>query len=48
MLGGMPRALFDQWIAERYEALWPELFEPAVVDPAVRFLSELAGTRTSV
>jgi hypothetical protein len=22
---------------------WPELFEPAVVDPAVTFLAELAG-----
>ncbi len=44
MLGGMPQTFFNQWIAERYEALWPELFEPAVVDPAVRFLAELAGT----
>jgi SAM-dependent methyltransferase len=35
---------FDDWIAQRYETLWPELFEPAVVDPAVNVLVELAGT----
>lgn len=44
MLGVMPDALFDAWIAERYEVLWPELFDPAVVDPVVSFLAELAGT----
>jgi hypothetical protein len=33
---------FDEWIAERYERLWPELFDPAVVDPAVDFLAALA------
>jgi SAM-dependent methyltransferase len=43
MLGGMPDTYFDGWIAERYEALWPELFEPGVVEPAVRFLAELAA-----
>jgi SAM-dependent methyltransferase len=36
---------FDQWIADRYELLWPELFDPLVRDPAVRFLADLAGTR---
>jgi SAM-dependent methyltransferase len=36
-------SLFDQWIAERYATLWPELFDPAVVDPAVDFLAEHAG-----
>jgi SAM-dependent methyltransferase len=35
---------FDARIAERYETYWPELFEPAVVEPAVSFLAELAGT----
>jgi SAM-dependent methyltransferase len=35
---------FDERIARTYEAKWPELFEPAVVDPAVRFLAGLAGT----
>jgi hypothetical protein len=34
---------FDERIAERYEAYRPDLFEPAVVDPAVSFLANLAG-----
>jgi hypothetical protein len=34
---------FDERVAARYETYWPELFEPAVVDPAVNFLAELAG-----
>jgi SAM-dependent methyltransferase len=40
----VPTNYFDQRIARSYEARWPELFEPAVLDPAVRFLAELAGT----
>jgi SAM-dependent methyltransferase len=36
-------AHFDEWVAQRYEILWPELFEPAVIDPAVNFLADLAG-----
>ena len=40
----MPKNYFDAQIAKSYEAKWPELFEPAVVDPAVSFLAELAGT----
>ena len=43
MLVVMSDTLFDEWIAQRYEALWPELFDPAVVDPAVSFLAELAA-----
>jgi hypothetical protein len=35
---------FDERIAERYETYWPELFHPEVVQPAVDFLAELAGT----
>jgi SAM-dependent methyltransferase len=35
---------FDERIAKSYEAKWPELFEPAMVDPVVDFLAELAGT----
>ena len=31
-------------IAETYEAKWPELFGSAVVDPAVSFLADLAGS----
>jgi SAM-dependent methyltransferase len=39
----VPKNYFDERIAERYETYWPELFEPAVVDPAVDFLAGLAG-----
>jgi SAM-dependent methyltransferase len=34
---------FDERIAGSYRSKWPELFEPAVVEPAVRFLADLAG-----
>jgi hypothetical protein len=40
----VPANCFDEQIARSYEARWPELFEPAAVDPVVRFLAELAGT----
>ena len=40
----MAESRFDQWVAERYEALWPELFEPTVIEPAVAFLAQVAGT----
>jgi SAM-dependent methyltransferase len=40
----VPTNYFDEQIAKSYDAKWPELFEPAVVGPAVRFLAELAGT----
>jgi SAM-dependent methyltransferase len=40
----VPETHFDEWMAARYETLWPELFDPAVVYPAVRFLAELAAT----
>jgi SAM-dependent methyltransferase len=43
MLSPMPETRFDEWIAQRYETLWPELFDPAVLDPAVAFLVDLAG-----
>ncbi len=39
----MPENYFDEWIATRYEALWPHLFDPAVLEPAVAVLAELAG-----
>jgi SAM-dependent methyltransferase len=39
---------FDECIAETYEAKWPELFEPAVVNPAVEFLADLAGGGTAL
>lgn len=34
---------FDEWIAPRYRRLWPHLFSPELVDPAVGFLADLAG-----
>jgi SAM-dependent methyltransferase len=40
----MPKNYFDERIAKSYQTKWPELFEPAVVDPAVSFLADLAGT----
>ena len=39
----MPETHFDEWIAGRYAELWPELFDPAVLDPAVDFLAESAA-----
>jgi SAM-dependent methyltransferase len=39
----VPEDYFDERIATRYEALWPNLFDPAVVEPAVSFLADLAG-----
>jgi SAM-dependent methyltransferase len=35
---------FDEWIATRYETLWPELFAPALLDATVSFLARLAAT----
>jgi hypothetical protein len=40
----VPRNYFDERIARSYQAKWPELFEPGVVDPAVRFLAGPVGT----
>ena len=40
----MPKDYFDERIAKGYEAKWPELFEPAVIDPPVNFLADLAGS----
>ena len=44
----MPENYFDERIAATYEAKWPELFEPAVVDPAVSFLADLARSGTAL
>ena len=38
----MPPSSFDDWIATRYRKLWPELFSPEVLDPAVDFLVDLS------
>jgi SAM-dependent methyltransferase len=40
----MPKNYFDERIATRYDTIWAALSEPEVVDPAVTFLAELAGT----
>jgi SAM-dependent methyltransferase len=40
----VPENYFDERIAKGYDAKWAYLAEPAVVDPAVSFLAELAGT----
>jgi SAM-dependent methyltransferase len=34
---------FDEWIADRYEHLWPQVVHPDAVEPAVEFLADLAG-----
>jgi SAM-dependent methyltransferase len=38
------RNYFDRRIARTYEARWPELFEPAAIDPVVAFLAALVPT----
>jgi SAM-dependent methyltransferase len=38
----VPENYFDSWIAQRYDSLWPEIFEPEAVDAAVDFLFDLA------
>jgi SAM-dependent methyltransferase len=40
----VPENAFDDRIAARYEAFWPDLFDSDAVDPAVSFLAERAGT----
>jgi SAM-dependent methyltransferase len=40
---GVPEDYFDGWIAERCERLWPDVFDPAVVAPAVEVLAEMVG-----
>ena len=39
---------FDERVAARYDESAAEMFEPAVVDPAVDFLVELAGERRAL
>ncbi len=39
----MPEVYFDERIAERYDANSADMFEPAVVDPVVDLLADLAG-----
>jgi SAM-dependent methyltransferase len=39
----MPENYFDVWVAQRYKDVWPHLFDPQVVEPAVTFLADLVG-----
>ena len=39
----MPKVYFDERIAEGYDAGSADMFDPAVVNPAVTFLADLAG-----
>jgi SAM-dependent methyltransferase len=39
----VPENYFDVWVAQRYKLLWPHLFDPQVVEPAVTLLADLAG-----
>jgi hypothetical protein len=39
----MLESRFDQWVAERYDASWPELFEPTVIESTVAFLAQYAS-----
>ena len=39
----VPENYFDERIARSYEDRWPELFQPAAIDPVVAFLAGLAG-----
>ena len=42
-VGGVPENYFDVWIAENYAVIWPHLFDPDVVEPAVNLMAGLAG-----
>ncbi len=39
--GRMPETHFDEWIAAHYDVLWPELFDPALIEATVSFLAAL-------
>ena len=39
----MPENAFDERIAKRYDQRWPETWEPAVVEPMVDLLAQLAA-----
>ena len=44
----VPENYFDARIARTYEAKWPELFDPAAIEPVVSFLAGLAGSGTAL
>jgi SAM-dependent methyltransferase len=39
----VPATHFDEWIAQRYDTLWPELLDPSLLDAAVDVLADLAA-----
>jgi SAM-dependent methyltransferase len=39
----VPEVYFNERVAERYDAEFADMFVPAIVDPAVSFLADLAG-----
>jgi hypothetical protein len=39
---------FDERIAKSYDTRWPEVVDPAVVEPVVDFLVQLAGTGSAL
>jgi len=39
----VPKIYFDERMAEIYDASSPHMFDPAVLDPAIDFLADLAG-----
>jgi SAM-dependent methyltransferase len=44
MVAPVPRIYFDEWVAKAYDAGSANMFDPAVIDAAVNFLADLAGT----
>lgn len=44
----MPKDYFGEGVAERYDSGSADMFEPAVVDPAVDLLADLAGDRAAL
>ena len=48
MLSRVPETHFDEWIAQRYDALWPELLDPSLLDSAVNVLTDLAAGGTAI
>lgn len=47
-MGDVAENLFTGVFAQEYASLWPHLFEPAMVDPAVDFLARFARGRSAL
>jgi SAM-dependent methyltransferase len=48
MLSRVPETHFDEWIAKRYDTLWPELLDPSLLDSAVDLLADLSDGGTAL